>query len=384
MSLIPANQLTITTAPNVKLHLDRAEMRAANWMTLEGWVTHVQRGDLTAQSNWPLVHCCIKERPDVCAAFALEPEIAFGFELHLLTPEANGVTKAEAQVQLFVGECLDPFASIEAPVHNTGAAALPFASAKALALTKSLYRDPITGQGLDAGGAASVLEGGVVCTTPNPLPFENTRIGNYHPDILDLLNRPGAIGLDIGCGLRDVVYDNLVTQDIYRSPTATLITAPGDLKLPFGDQTFDLIVIDSVLEHVPDPVALLAEGLRLLKPGGQIFGDVPFLQPLHLAPHHYFNFTPYGVKVAAEKAGLELVYVQAEAHQRPEFSLEWLLRRTFETIGAAQTERLKRMTVAELYECLVRDKALIPFPAEALTEMAAGYRFHMKRPKGTQ
>ena len=81
------------------------------------------------------------------------------------------------------------------------------------------------------------------------------------------------------------------------------------------------------LQHVPDPVALLAESCRFLKPGGLIFGDVPFLQPLYLAPHHYFNFTPYGLEVVAKNAGLELQYAAAEAHQRPEFSPEWLLRR---------------------------------------------------------
>ena len=131
---------------------------------------------------------------------------------------------------------------------------------------------------------------------------------------------------------------------------------------------------------MPNPVALLGESRRVLKPGGAIFGDVPFLQPLHLAPHHYFNFTPYGLEVVAAKAGLKLQYAAAEGHQRPEFSLEWLLRRTFETVPVAEAQRLKSMTVADFHAGLALDKNMIAFPPHALTELAAGFRFHMAKP----
>ena len=378
MTAIAAESIAIAKTTPFRLHIDLAEMRASNWIFIEGWMADLEKGPIGVASSWRNANCVISERPDVCVALGRTDQFAFGFSLHLMTPDSQTSGRVSATLTSGGRE----FASLQIDLPKTLLQPLPFATPKAIELTQALYRDVKTGRGLHESARAVVLSGGVIAAANMPLAFDNTRIGNYHPDILEILQRPGAVGLDIGCGIRDVVFDNLVTQDIYLTPTATLITAPGDARLPFADGSFDLVLLDSVLEHVPDPVALLAESRRLLKPGGAIFGDVPFLQPLHLAPHHYFNFTPYGLEVVAKNAGLELQYAAAEAHQRPEFSLEWLLRRTFETVSAAEAERLKSMTIADFYAGLARDKNMIAYPAHALTEMAAGFRFHMVKPCG--
>ena len=378
MTAISPDNIRIVKTESFRLHIDLAEMRASNWIFIEGWLADLEKGPIAVASAWPHANCVISERPDVCVALGQTAQFAFGFSLHLMTPKSQASGRVSAMLSLAGRE----FASLHIDVPETSLQRLPFATAKAIELTQALYRDVETGQTLHESDRAVVLSDGVITATNSPLAFDNTRIGNYHPDILEILRRPGAVALDIGCGIRDVVFDNLVTQDIYRTPTATLVTAPGDVRLPFADGTFDLILLDSVLEHVPEPVALLAESRRLLKPGGVIFGDVPFLQPLHLAPHHYFNFTPYGLEVVAKNAGLELHYAAAEAHPRPEFSLEWLLRRTFEAVSPAEAERLKRMSMADFYTALAQDKNMIAYPAHALTEMAAGFRFHMAKPRG--
>lgn len=356
-----------------RIHVDLATCRAANWVDIRGWVAGVPRGRAEVTANLPDACFALSERPDVCAALGEAPTHAYGFAVQLLAraPFADG----EATAELFMDGKL--FARLKTPLPANNLSTLPFASDSAIRLTRELYRHPASGKRVEDCADVTSLGGGVIAPVDADLGFDNTRIGNYHPEAARLLSQPGVVGLDIGCGIRDVVFDNLVTQDIYPTPTATLVTHPGEKHLPFPYGVFDVILLDSVLEHVPDPVAFLGEAKRVLKKGGVIMGDVPFLQPLHLAPHHYFNFTPYGLASVANQAGLDLQYARAEAHQRPEFSLEWLLRRTFESIGAEAEARLRAMPLGDFYAELARNKQMIDYPAEALEELSAGYRFQM-------
>lgn len=45
--------------------------------------------------------------------------------------------------------------------------------------------------------------------------------------------------------------------------------------LPFVDGTFDLIALFDTVEHIPDELAVFAECLRVLKPGGKLIVTVP-------------------------------------------------------------------------------------------------------------
>jgi 2-polyprenyl-6-hydroxyphenyl methylase/3-demethylubiquinone-9 3-methyltransferase len=45
--------------------------------------------------------------------------------------------------------------------------------------------------------------------------------------------------------------------------------------LPFDDATFDLVLLDNVLEHVRDPARALAEAHRVLRPDGLLYGVTP-------------------------------------------------------------------------------------------------------------
>ncbi|NOT34295.1 MAG: class I SAM-dependent methyltransferase [Candidatus Eisenbacteria bacterium] len=49
----------------------------------------------------------------------------------------------------------------------------------------------------------------------------------------------------------------------------------GDaLSLPFPDASFDLVLSGGLLEHFPEPEAVVAEMVRILRPGGTFYADV--------------------------------------------------------------------------------------------------------------
>lgn len=51
-------------------------------------------------------------------------------------------------------------------------------------------------------------------------------------------------------------------------------------KIPFDENTFDVIFCNHVLEHVDDDILAMKEMLRVLKPGGWAILQVPFFYPL--------------------------------------------------------------------------------------------------------
>lgn len=71
-----------------------------------------------------------------------------------------------------------------------------------------------------------------------------------------------------------------------------------DLK--FEDETFDVAVCMSVLEHIPYPQKAISELHRVLKPGGAIWVQLPFCFPYHEAPKDYWRVSPDGLRVWME------------------------------------------------------------------------------------
>lgn len=67
--------------------------------------------------------------------------------------------------------------------------------------------------------------------------------------------------------------------------------------LDFPDQSFDAAVCWSVLEHVPNPQRAISELHRVLKPGGLIWVQLPFLYPYHQGPHDFWRVTPAGLRL---------------------------------------------------------------------------------------
>lgn len=109
--------------------------------------------------------------------------------------------------------------------------------------------------------------------------------------------------LDVGCGEQPFRF--LLPREARY--TGIDVPAAGDFgmrahpdvipfdgrRIPFRDASFDHVVCTEVLEHAEDPVALIAEMLRVLRPGGTIALTVPFAARVHHAPHDHHRFTRF-------------------------------------------------------------------------------------------
>lgn len=84
-----------------------------------------------------------------------------------------------------------------------------------------------------------------------------------------------------------------VSLDI--DPTARPNVVGDAHALPFGDGAFDVVLANNVIEHLHDPASGVAEMHRVLAAKGQVLYTVPFLYPVHEAPHDYTRFTRYGL-----------------------------------------------------------------------------------------
>lgn len=90
-----------------------------------------------------------------------------------------------------------------------------------------------------------------------------------------------------------------VNLDVFGYPNVDVVSSHS--RLPFRDKSFDVVVLDSVLEHVPDPQEKLDEAYRVLRKGGRVIVIVPFLQRYHGYPHDYQRYTITGLKNIARR-----------------------------------------------------------------------------------
>lgn len=132
-----------------------------------------------------------------------------------------------------------------------------------------------------------------------------------------------GVVLDVGCAEgrprrylpASVTYIGL---DHFSTATDWYGTRPdifGDAQdLPFLDSTINHALFLDVIEHLPEPERSLSELNRVLKPGGSLTLQVPFLYPLHDEPLDFHRWTRHGLRRAAERHGFVISDERAIGH----------------------------------------------------------------------
>lgn len=130
------------------------------------------------------------------------------------------------------------------------------------------------------------------------------RVGERWGRVLDLACGTGEI---LGRVRRDFSPELAVGLDLFAGHLARAeppVVAGDGFRAPFPDATFDVVLVRHLLQALPDPVALLREARRLLRPGGclhvlaedyaGIFFDVEDYETENHFPEAARRFRPHG------------------------------------------------------------------------------------------
>lgn len=159
--------------------------------------------------------------------------------------------------------------------------------------------------------------------------------------------------MDVGCGdgsyiqymqglgwaVKGIDFD---PKAVSNARTKGLMVQLGDLaQQQYPDNSFDVVTINHVIEHVPEPLGLLQECRRILKPGGKLVVATPNatswghrlygadwrgLEP----PRHLHIFTPSSLAILVEQTGLQLVELSTQAGSFKLFLASRSIRQTCE------------------------------------------------------
>lgn len=211
---------------------------------------------------------------------------------------------------------------------------------------------------------------------------DNVSAHEYDQRVLDLITRHASgLVLDCGAGLRNSYFPHVVNYEIVAYDTTDVLGVAE--CLPFKDGSFDAVISLNVLEHVKDPFRAASELMRVLKPGGELICCVPFLQPLHGYPHHYYNMTHEGLLNLFE--GMSERSIDVYGATRPLWALSWILQRYEAGLPESERARFRSLRVEDLMKdprTWEADPIVAQLSRETNLELAAGCVLEASKPSG--
>ncbi len=126
--------------------------------------------------------------------------------------------------------------------------------------------------------------------------------------------------LDVGCGhqaIRQYLGEdiNYTGVDNYYTATSLYKNQPDVYVdsgfLPFRQNSYDVVLLLDVIEHVPSSQKILNDIHRVLKVDGSLYLQIPFLYPIHDAPLDYYRWTESGLNLLLADSGFSIVKIEA-------------------------------------------------------------------------
>jgi ubiquinone/menaquinone biosynthesis C-methylase UbiE len=81
--------------------------------------------------------------------------------------------------------------------------------------------------------------------------------------------------------------------------------------IPVDDETFDMVMLAEVIEHLEKPAEVLNECSRVLKKDGKLIATIPFMYALHADPYDFQRWTDVKIRLELEKIGFQNIQIEA-------------------------------------------------------------------------
>jgi len=153
--------------------------------------------------------------------------------------------------------------------------------------------------------------------------FVQSRFADSLAAVVAASGAPGDTLLDIGCGYGafvlscrrqgldaigyeleafEVAFARQRLQRIAPAADAGTVFQKGDAgRLPFADKAFSTVTLLNVLEHVPDYRAVLAEAVRVVRPGGRLLVVCPNYAAFRREAHYHVPWLPFLPRAVASR-----------------------------------------------------------------------------------
>lgn len=200
---------------------------------------------------------------------------------------------------------------------------------------------------------------------------ENLKAAENYRRFAELIGRGRVLvvgGRILGEGMSALAKSGLelVETDVALGPRTQIVCDAH--ALPFADETFDGVIAQAVLEHVLDPVKCVAEMRRVLKRGGVVYAETPFMQQVHAGAYDFHRFTHLGHR----RLFRQFDEVDSGAACGPGMALAWSFTYFLQSFAATARQRRVARAVGILasYPLRYLDPVLIDRPATLDTASA--------------
>ncbi len=170
----------------------------------------------------------------------------------------------------------------------------------------------------------------------------------------------------------------IVDTDVYLGDRVAV--ACDAHQLPFADGSFDGVVVQAVLEHVLSPATVVAEIHRVLRDGGLVYAETPFMQAVHEGAFDFTRFTDLGHRRLFGR----FEEIDRGVAVGPGSSLLWALRyfaRSLPSRGGVMVRLLDFAVSCSFFWLIYVDRRLVEHPGAY--DAASGVWFMGRRTQET-